>query len=192
MRWECAAFAAFALVAATPSLAWSPPKPSADEAAVAAKDGVVDARSLTLAVQGTIRQQCAIGNVGDMNFGDLNRVGLSATARVAFSCNIPFAMSIRGQNGALTHRTMPNGQGPYGGKVPYSIGVKMAVRHPSESIINRVFSGSEVQSGGLVSSDGGIATDGMIIDVALGRPSGEAGLLAGEYAETITITVMPT
>jgi hypothetical protein len=47
-------------------------------------------------------------------------------------------------------------------------------------------------AGGVISSNGGIATDGMVLAVELGQPSGEAGLLGGEYSETITITVSPT
>ncbi len=44
----------------------------------------------------------------------------------------------------------------------------------------------------MISSNGGIDADGMTLAVELGRPTGEAGkLLAGEYAETITITVAP-
>lgn len=145
-------------------------------------------RSFDIAVSGSIRQHCALGNVPDMDFGDLERRGLGIDREVAFDCNMPFTMTIKG---ALTHTTMPNGQGPYGGQLPYSIGVKMPVRHPATRIIDRTFNSRQLIAGGVISSNGGIATDGMHLAIELGSPSGEAGLLAGDYSETITITVSP-
>lgn len=84
---------------------------------------------------------------------------------------------------------MPNGQGPFGGKLPYQLAIKMPVRYPAQQTISRTFTSQQLLGGGVISSNGGIATDGMILAVELGQPSGEAGLLAGEYSETITITV---
>ena len=161
-------------------------------ASAAHADDIEGVRKLDIVVNGSIRQQCAMGNIGHFDFGNLERRGLGAEARVAFNCNMPFTMMIKGQNGALTNTIMPNGQGPYGGKLPYSIGVEMAVRHPATQMISRSFDSRQIQSGGTISSNGGIATDGMLLRVELGQPSGEAGLLAGEYSETITITVTPS
>ncbi|SLK10291.1 hypothetical protein [Novosphingobium mathurense] len=152
---------------------------------------VENARSLDIAVRGVIRDHCAIGNIADMDFGDLNRRGLGIRARVDLDCNVPFTMTIKGAHGALTHSSMPNGQGPYGGALPYNIAVEMPVRYPAARTVSRSFNSRQLQAGGVISSDGGIATDGMVLDVELGTPSGEAGLLAGSYSETITITVSP-
>ena len=126
-----------------------------------------------------------------MDFGNLERRGLGVETRVAFDCNIPFTMTIKGASGALTHTRMPNGQGPYGGALPYSLAVEMPVRYPSTQMVSRSFNSKQIQAGGVISSNGGIATDGMVLAVQLGIPSGEAGLLAGDYAETITISVTP-
>lgn len=153
---------------------------------------IENVRSIDIAVSGSIRQHCAMGSIGDMDFGNLERRGLGFEARVALDCNVPFTMSIKGVHGALTHRTKPGGQGPYGGKLSYNLAVKMPVRYPATQIVSGSFDGSQLQSGGVISSNGGIATDGMLLAVKLGLPSGEAGLLAGEYSETITITVSPT
>lgn len=152
---------------------------------------IANVRSLDLEVRGQIAQRCIMGAVGDMDFGNLQRSGLGAQSRVAFNCNMPFNMTIKGRNGALAHSRMPGGQGPYGGTVPYSLGVEMAVRHPSTQMVSRRFDSRALQAGGTISSNGGIATDGLVLAVELGAPSGEAGLLAGEYSETITITVTP-
>lgn len=150
-----------------------------------------DAQSIDLRVSGSIAQHCALGSVPNMDFGDLERRGLHIETEVAFDCNIPFTMVIAGSKGALTHTSMPNGQGPYGGQLPYTIGVAMPLRQPSMRMLTKSFSSRQIQAGGTISSNGAIATDGMTIAVELGRPSGEAGLLAGDYAETITITVSP-
>jgi spore coat protein U-like protein len=155
-------------------------------------DELVSQHKIDIAVSGSINQYCALGSIGDMDFGNLERRGLGAEARVAFKCNLPFTMTIQGQNGGLAHTMMPAGQGPYGGTVPYSLDVQMPVRHPSTQMISRSFASRQLQSGGTLSSNGGIAADGMLLTVALGTPSGEAGLLAGEYTETITITVSPS
>ncbi len=152
---------------------------------------VQDAQSINLVVTGSIAQHCALGDVPDMDFGDLRRPGLRIETRVAFDCNLPFTMVINGAQGALTHRTMPSGQGPYGGTLPYQIGVTMPLRYPTSRILSRSFASRQLLGGGTIASDGGIATDGMTLDIQLGRPTGEAGLLAGEYSETITITVSP-
>jgi len=148
--------------------------------------------NLDIAVSGSIRQHCALGSIDDMDFGNLERRGLGAQARVAFDCNVPFTMTVTGLNGALTHSTMPNGQGQYAGALPYSIGIEMPVRQPSTQIVSRTFESRQIRGRGTISSNGGIATDGMVVAVELGAPSGEAGLLAGEYSETITITVSPS
>jgi spore coat protein U-like protein len=155
-------------------------------------DEIVTQNKIDIGVRGNITQQCSLGSIGDMDFGDLERRGLGAEARVAFNCNLPFVMTIKGLNGGLAHSLLPTGQGPYGGTVPYTLDVQIPVRYPSAQTINRSFDSRQLRSGGTVSSNGGIAVDGMLLTVALGTPSGEAGLLAGEYSETITITVTPS
>jgi len=150
-------------------------------------------RSVDIGVQGTIVQRCQMGSIGNMDFGNLERVGLGATARVALHCNIPFNMAIKAQNGALANDRMPMGQGPYSGSLPYTIGLSMPVRRPQTSVIEKTFESRELKgSGRTISSGGGIAVDGMALSVSLGRPSGEAGLLAGDYGETIEITITPS
>ncbi|KLE32329.1 hypothetical protein [Aurantiacibacter luteus] len=160
-------------------------------ASPAAADEIENARTVQIAVDGTISQRCAMGNVPNIDFGELNRGGQTMRARVALDCNVPFTMKISGSTGALTHTSMPLGQGPYSGALPYALGIAMAVRHPSLETVNRVFDSRSLRGGGSFSSNGGIATDGMTLSIELGTPSGEAGLLAGHYAETITITVSP-
>ncbi|GAY20996.1 hypothetical protein [Sphingobium fuliginis] len=151
-----------------------------------------DNRSVELNVHGKIMEQCAIGNVGDMNFGDITRPGLKASARVSFNCNVPFRVDVRSANGGLANAQFPNGQGPYAGRLPYSIGFQIPVLKPSSSLVAQTFESSDLMGGRSFNSAGGIAVDGMALNVALGRPSSEAGLLAGSYSETIIISVSPS
>lgn len=152
---------------------------------------IQNVRSLDIAVSGAIRQHCAMGSIGDMDFGNLERRGLGVTTRVAFDCNVPFTMTIKGASGGLTHTEMPNGQGPYSGVLPYNLAIEMPVRLPSRQVVSQSFNSHELVAGGVISSNGGIATDDMVLAIELGQPSGQAGLLAGDYSETITITVSP-
>jgi len=149
-------------------------------------------RSLDLHVQGAIAQHCQMGEIDDIDFGDLTRPGLGVRAQVRLNCNIPFTMGIRAQNGALAHAQMPSGQGPYSGVLPYRMAVRMPVRRPQNATIERSFESRELSGNGrTISSEGGIAVDGVALSLALGSPSGDAGLLAGNYGETIVITITP-
>ena len=150
-----------------------------------------DVQSLNLVVAGSIPEHCALGSIPDLDFGNLERRGLHIETRVDFDCNLPFTMLITGANGALTHTTMPSGQGPYAGALPYELGITMPLRQPAARIVSQSFASRQLIAGGTISSNGAIATDGITLSVQLGRSTGEAGLLAGEYSETITITVSP-
>lgn len=145
-----------------------------------------------IVVSGVISPRCGLGSVGDMDFGDLTKPKPGFRQRVALDCNIPFTMTIVGQSGALANTRMPQGQGPYAGTVPYAIGIELPVRHPAPQTISRTFASHQLRAGGSLTTNGGIATDDMYLAVEVGTPTGQAGLLAGEYSETITITISPS
>lgn len=152
---------------------------------------IENAETFDITVNGYIAEHCAIGSIADMDFGNLERRGLNRKTNVDLDCNIPFNMTITGSQGALTHTRLPNGQGDFSGRVPYALSIEMPIRHPAAQIINTTFNSNQLRSGGVISSNGGIAIDGFVLGVELGRANGRAGLLAGEYAETITITISP-
>lgn len=158
----------------------------------ASADEIVAAKSLEINVHGHVAQNCAMGQIGDMAFGDLTRPGLSAAARVQFRCNVPFDMKIQAAHGGLANVQFPQGQGPYAGTLPFTMDVAIPVRKPFASLVERSFSSRELMSGATLSSGGGIATDGLSLSVSLGPPPREAGLLAGQYSETIVVTVTPS
>jgi hypothetical protein len=160
-------------------------------AAPAAAQDISNAKSVDIAVQGSIAQRCQMGAIPTVDFGDLTRPGRFAAARVALDCNIPFTMLIKAQNGALVNSEMPHGQGPYAGSVPYSLDVELPVRRPSTEMISKVFEGRSLMGGQAISSAGGIAMDGLLLKLSLGSVTSEAGLLAGQYGEVIEITIAP-
>ena len=160
-------------------------------AAPAAGAEIDNVKSLDLEIRGRIAEHCAMGSIGDMDFGDIMRPGLAATAQLQLDCNIPFTMSIKARNGGFAHAQMPMGQGPYAGTLPYSIGVRMPIRRPQPATLSKEFESRQLLSGAAFSTNEGIATEGMTLAINLGTVSGEAGLLAGNYSETMIITVTP-
>ena len=165
--------------------------------AIAAHPGVgraetgPEARSLDLQITGKIKDRCQMGQIGDIDLGDLTVRAAQRDVTMQLDCNLPFAITVQARNGAISHITMPGGQGPYAGRLPYQIGLMFAVRKPSAETISQTFESRNLLVAQSVSSRGGIASDGMRLTLALGQPGGEAGLLAGSYSETIEITVAP-
>lgn len=160
--------------------------------APAAADQLPPAPQVEINLHGTLPEQCAMGNPGGVDFGDLNRPNLSADVDVSLYCNVPFTISVEAQNGALTNERSPNGEGPYAGQLPYNFGLTVPVRLPASSTLEDNFDSRALVAGKSLSSGGGIALDGMRLHVALGSPPSAAGLLAGNYSETIVITVAPS
>jgi hypothetical protein len=145
--------------------------------------------SQRLQIHGDVTQHCAIGSPGNVDFGNLDRDGLQADLAVGLDCNVPFVMNVEAQYGALTNIQYPNGQGPYAGSLPYSLDLSIPARTPEARVITDTFNSRDLIGGKSISSQGAIATDGMTVHVALGHAGGEAGLVAGDYGETITITL---
>jgi spore coat protein U-like protein len=166
--------------------------PAQVEAADASVGNVESVRSLDVSVQGTIAQHCSMDRIGDMDLGNLDRPNLSATARASLNCNLPFNMTIEAAHGGFAHEVFPQGQGPYAGLLPYQMALSLPVRKPSSTVVRRVFDSRQLIGGQTLSSDGGIAVDGLELSIAVGRPAGEAGLLGGNYSETIRITIAPS
>lgn len=152
-------------------------------------DASPEASSLTMRVHGDIEQHCQISTPKSVNLGDLQSPNVHADINVGFKCNTPFVLNIQADKGALTNVSSPNGDGPYAGALPYSMALSLPVRMPSNALISRTFTGANLKGGQQVSSQGGIATDGFTLSLVGGTPAGSAGLLAGDYGETITLTV---
>lgn len=140
-------------------------------------------------VHGDIMPHCAISSPGNVDFGDLEREGLGADLKFGLDCNVPFLMNVRAEHGALTNLEFPRGQGPYSGSLPYTLDFAIPGRRPSPTMIRETLNSRDLLGGKSISSNGAIATEGMDVRVTLGHAAGEAGLMAGSYGETITITL---
>lgn len=145
--------------------------------------------SQRLQIHGDVTQHCGISSPGNVDFGNLERDGLQADLAFGLDCNVPFVMKVEAQYGALTNTEYPKGQGPYGGSLPYVLDFSIPARTPSAIVIREAFNSHDLIGGKSISSGGAIATEGMQVHVTLGHAEGEAGLLAGNYGETITITM---
>ena len=140
-------------------------------------------------VHGDVTQHCEISSPRDVDFGNLEGATKQMELKFGLDCNVPFVMQVQAQNGALTNLEYPRGQGPYAGSLPYSLSFAIPTRMPGAAIVRRSFNSGDLVGGQSISSQGGIATQGMDVSVALGKTNSEAGLIAGEYGETITLTL---
>lgn len=150
------------------------------------------AGQVQMRVHGDVREQCSMGQPGTVNFGDLNRPGLTADVAIPFDCNVPFDVRLEASNGGLTNFEGPGGQGPYASILPYTLALSLPVRKPNYSVLSRSFESKSLVGAQTMSSGSGIALDGMVLHLALNTPVSDAGLLSGEYSETIVITVSPS
>lgn len=157
----------------------------------ASAETLAEARSLSLQVTGSIKDRCQLGRTGDIDLGNLELASGQRDVSLKLDCNLPFSIAVKAANGAIAHSTMPGGQGPFAGRLPYQIGLTFAVRKPAAETISQTFESRNLVAGQSVSSRGGIASDGMRLTLAVGQHGAEAGLLAGSYSETIEITVTP-
>lgn len=159
----------------------------------AAAQDITNVKSVDIALVGHVTQRCTMGSSSETSdLGNLNRGRGAVNAQFQLDCNVPFSMSIQAQRGAIENLAMPNGQGGYQGSIPYSLNVELPIRRPAREVISKMFEGRSLVGGQTISSMGGIAQDGMLLRLNLGSVTSSAGLLAGQYGETIVITVTPS
>lgn len=136
---------------------------------------------------GSISARCDISGGGDIDFGEL--VGnQTARARVALDCNVPFDVSFQSARGGLAHTALPAGEGPYSGMLDYTLDVRVPVIGPRRATLHGRYESRSLMSRKTLGSGDAIAAGGAQIEIRTGVPQG-AGLLAGQYSETLTITV---
>lgn len=160
-------------------------------AASAHTDGasVATFSKLEIALDGRIPARCELGRGGRIDLGELTG-GETATANLGFECNVPFELSFQSSRGGLAHDTAPNGQGPYAGTLGYSLDIRVPTLNPTPRALQASFNSRALTSRKSISSDGAIAAGGARLQLVTETPTG-AGLLAGKYSETLTVTVTP-
>lgn len=142
-----------------------------------------------VALEARIPSRCELGRGADIDFGELTG-GLSAVAHVGLECNVPFDLNIRAANGGLTHKSKPTGEGPFSGRLGYGLGIDVPVLAPVEGLMSGRYESRQLLSGVTLSSADAIAKGGAILRFETRAPEG-AGLLAGEYSESIVLTITP-
>jgi len=144
-------------------------------------------RTLNVTVMGQITPRCAIQGGGDIDFGELSG-GERASGLFGLDCNVPFNIEIKSANGGLTHVSQPQGEGPFSGILPYDVRLTVPTLRPSSAVVQTSF--SSLQRTGVLNSGDGISDGAGKIEIETRRPAG-AGLLAGKYSETLTLTITP-
>lgn len=169
------AVALIGFAVASPALA----KPVADNLDVG--------RTLNVNVVGQIVPRCELQGGGDIDFGELTG-GERATALFGLNCNVPFDLGVTSARGGLAHVSKPQGEGPFAGVLPYDVTLTVPTLRPEPRTVQASFSSADHM--GMLSSGDGIAAGGGKIEFRTRQPAG-AGLLAGQYTETLTVTVTP-
>lgn len=146
-------------------------------------------RSLDVAVTGRIASRCMMSGGGDIDLGEL-RGGEGAQAAFNLDCNVPFDIDVRSARGGLAHVTKPGGEGPFAGLLEYDMRLVVPTLRPAPATVEGRFTSRELMGRRTLSSGDGISAGGGLIEFQMRRPEG-AGLLAGRYTETVTVTVTP-
>lgn len=152
-----------------------------------ATDNLELGKTLNVIVTGQIAPRCEIQGGGDIDFGEL-KGGERATALFGLNCNVPFDLGLTSSRGGLAHVTKPQGEGPFAGVLPYDVTVTVPTLRPEPRTVQTNFNSADHT--GVLSSGDGIADSGGKIEFRMHQPAG-AGLLAGQYTETLTVTVTP-
>ena len=158
-----------------------------------AHQGLADANytpELSVTLVGRIEDRCSISGGGTLALGELTP-GEAVSADFSLDCNVPFDIRILSENGGLTHLTKPEGEGPFAGRLPYELGIRIPVLNPGPSTLNHSFTSSELSGEVVLSSGQAVAAARPSRLVLTTRNVPGAGLLAGDYSEMLTVSVAP-
>lgn len=142
---------------------------------------------MDMMLAGRISARCDMAGGGDIDFGELS-ANQTARVRVGLDCNVPFDLSFQSARGGLAHAVQPAGEGPYAGTLDYTLNVQVPLAGPHASTLQGRFDSQALLSRKTLDSGEAIAAGDARIEIRTGLPEG-AGLLAGRYSETLTITV---
>jgi hypothetical protein len=140
-------------------------------------------------VTGRISDRCELAGGGSINFGELTGRE-TAVAQLSLDCNVPFDLGLQSAGGGLTHTALPLGQGPFSGQLGYTVDVRVPTLSPQPAVLHGSFNSAELKTRRTLSSGDAIAAGGGRLEFRTLPPAG-AGLLAGEYSETFTVTLTP-
>lgn len=158
-------------------------------AAAAQADSIESATGFDVLVTGRIVADCRLSGGGVIDFGELtgNEV---VTADLGLRCNVPFDLSFESASGGLAHVAKPRGEGPFAGTLRYTLNVAVPTLAPQDGMMSAAYSSAELTARKTLSSGDAIAAGGGRLQIRT-QPSEGAGLLAGDYAETLSVTIQP-
>jgi hypothetical protein len=164
--------------------------PSAEAEPMNARSLVDIGTQLDVALHGRIVQRCEIQGGESIDLGEL-RGGLVAAAGFGLDCNVPFDINVSSARGGLAHASKPLGEGPFSGTLPYDLKVSVPTLYPErEVVVEARFSSPNMMGRAVLSSGDGIAAGRGSLELRTRTPAG-AGLLAGQYSETLIMTISP-
>ncbi|WP_326524692.1 hypothetical protein [Sphingomonas sp.] len=178
-----------ALVMMAACLAGSPGSASAQTTDIPAAITSSATSSISLVLTGSVTPDCSIAGGATLALGTLGD-GQQAVAEFDIGCNLPFDLVFRSSSGGIAHSTRPEGEGPYGGKLGYRLGVTLPTLTPDPQSLRADFSSRDMIGGSVLSSGNAIAMGRGEIRLQTELPAGTE-LLAGQYADKITITINP-
>jgi hypothetical protein len=158
-------------------------------AGAARADSIESTSGFDVAVTGRIVSDCRLSGGGTFDLGELtgNEV---VTADFGLRCNLPVDISFESARGGLAHVTKPRGEGPFAGTLAYTLNVVVPTLAPTSGVMSAAYSSTELTARKTLTSGDAIAAGGGQIQIRVQRPQG-AGLLAGEYLETLNVTLQP-
>lgn len=152
-------------------------------------DTIESTSGFDVAVTGRIVSDCRLTGGGTIDLGELtgNEV---VTADFGLRCNVPFDLSFESASGGLAHVTKPRGEGPFAGTLAYTLNVAVPTVSPQDGMMSAAFSSAELVARKTLTSGDAVAAGGGRLQIRTQTPQG-AGLLAGEYVETLNVTLQP-
>lgn len=146
--------------------------------------------SLRVALQGRVVEHCQVSGGASIELGRDPQGGLSVPGAIEFDCNTPFDLTVSSTHGGLAHGTLPDGQGPYAGMLFYTVSISVpTLQSPTVGrFVEGHFQSADLVGGQTLSSQDQIAAGGGQLTIRTLAPRG-AGLLAGGYSDSLTVTV---
>lgn len=169
--------------------------------AYAAGQGAINRIEVGIDVRASVRDRCGFAEggapSGTVNQADFDVAGISKDFAIRLNCSSASRVAVRSQNGALSHGTSVPG---YVSRAPYSVQLRLAGDDGTISTASCnaadltgtgscAFAGTASQTTGLRLAAASTKDNGSYLRVSAPAYTGTQPLLAGDYSDTLTVTV---